>query len=94
VSVAESNAAVLEALDAVVVERDAIDVAREIAQSMLAGADVLHVHDPPLVPHCRIDLLIQTGTGEGSAQLRAKEAVRRRRSPGVSVPRHAAAGEV
>ena len=74
VSVAESDAFLLEAFDAVVVERDALDVAREIGQGVLARADLLHVHGPALLPHSWIDVLIQAVTGEGGADLRVKDA--------------------
>lgn len=57
VRVAESDAVLLEVLDAVVGEGDAIDVTREVEQGVLTRADLLHVHGPRLLPHCGIDLL-------------------------------------
>lgn len=74
VRVAEGDVVLLEAFDAVVGERDAVDVAREIEQGVLAGADLLHVDGPPLIPDGGIDLLIQAGAGERGMELHAKDA--------------------
>ena len=64
---------VASALEGVVGERDAIDIPREIAQGVLAAADLLDVNGPGALPDCGIEIEAQAGALEGSAQLRAKD---------------------
>ena len=64
--VAEGDAAVLEAFERVGAAGDPVDVAREIAGGVIAGADLLHVHGPAPRPHRGIDLPIQVGARQAS----------------------------
>ena len=73
VGVAEGDPALVESVQAVVGERDAVDVAREIERGLLAAADRLEVDRPGFLPHARIDRAAQSRTGQRIAHLRAKD---------------------
>ena len=84
--VAEGDATVFKAFEAVVGERDVVDVAREVARRMLPAADLLHVDRPGFLPHARIDHAAQARPDQGVAHLRAKdrgERVARQEEPRV-----------
>lgn len=78
--VAEGDLAVVEGFDAVVGERDAMDVAREVFGSVRAVASVLEVGDPALAEDRWIDLIEETLPLEGVADLGAEDL-------GESIPR-------
>ena len=70
---AEGDAAEREALEAVVGEGHAVDVAREVARGVLAASDLLHMHGPGSLPDRGIDVAIEAGAMERVAQLHAED---------------------
>lgn len=58
--VAEGDLTVGEALDAIIAERYAIDVAREVDSRVLAATDLLDVHGPRPGPDDRIDIAVKS----------------------------------
>ena len=73
VGVAEGDVPVLEALERMVGERDAIDIAREVAHGLLAAADLLDVNRPGALPHGGIEITTEAGPGEAGLHFRAKD---------------------
>lgn len=73
IDVAEGDAVVFEGFDAVVGQRDAMDVAGEILGGVLAAARELKVDVPGLVEERRIDLIEQTRPVKGVADLGAED---------------------
>ena len=69
VGVAEGDAATGERFDALVGERDAVDVMREIERGVMSAADLLDVNGPRSVPDVGIDMLGEGCVGEGVAHL-------------------------
>ena len=73
VRVSEGDAAVLEGFQRVVAEGDAVDVARERADGVIAGPDLLDVHGPLAAPDRGIDRRVQVGSHESRAHLCAED---------------------
>ncbi|MCI0435224.1 MAG: hypothetical protein L0271_16525 [Gemmatimonadetes bacterium] len=73
VSIAEGDLAVGEAFNAVIAERDAIDVAREVQRGVLAPANRLDVHDPASAPDRGIQRSSEAGAQQSIAQLGAED---------------------
>lgn len=71
--VPEGDTAVGEALEPLIREGDAIDIAREIEHRVVARADLLHVHRPPSLPHAGIDLVLDPSAGKRVTHRRAKD---------------------
>lgn len=65
--VAKGDAPMLEGLDAVIGDRDAMDVAREVLGGVLPIASFLEVDVPGFAEDCRIDLAQKTCPMEGVA---------------------------
>jgi hypothetical protein len=55
VAIPEHDELIIVAQDGGVGEGDAVDVARQVGQRVVAGADGLGVHDPGLAPDCGRD---------------------------------------
>jgi hypothetical protein len=95
VDVAEGDPLAVEALDALVGESDAVDVAREVLGGVVAVAGVLEVDGPGLAEEGGVEAVEQLGAGQGVAHAGAEdlregvagdeEAGMSRLSPGVAV---------
>src|SRR4029077_18352448 len=85
--VAKRDSAVIEGLDAVIGDRDAMDVAREVLGGVLAIASFLKVDIPGFAEDSRIDLVQETLLIEGVADFGTEN-----RGEGVSRDEEAAMG--
>ena len=89
VRVLKGDLALAEACEALIGERDAIDIAREIQRRVPSVTNWLNMDGPAPVPHARVDSRDNTGAGQRVVHLRSEEAgedIAGEQKPGMGRP--------